>query len=244
MTQKEKVIQIAQGEIGYKEKANGWTKYGQWYEENVAKVDGFAEADWCNMFITWCMNQAGAMDNQVYPFTSPQGSACPYCLSWFEKKGCRTGADDMPQVGDLVFYRWNANTSYIDHIGIVEKVEGSSADNAKMTVIEGNKGNAVARRTVAYRAAEVIATVRPEYKAGEIQEGVKAPFEMSQGSKGDSVKILQMALEMKGYDVGADGMDGILGAQTAAAVKKFQKDAGIEVDGVVGTETWTKLCGV
>ena len=149
----------------------------------------------------------------------------------------------MPQVGDLVFYRWDANTSYIDHIGIVEKVEGSSADNAKMTVIEGNKGNAVARRTVAYREAEVIATVRPKYKAGEIQEGVKAPFEMSQGSKGDSVKLLQMALEMQGYSVGADGMDGIFGAQTAAAVKKFQKDAGIESDGIVGTETWTKLCG-
>ena len=244
MTQKEKVIQIAQGELGYREDANGWTKYGQWYEENVAKVAGFSRADWCNMFLTWVFYKAGAMDNQVYPSTSPQGSACPYCLSWFEKKGCRTGADDMPQAGDIVFYRWNANTSYIDHIGLVEKVEGSSANTAKMTVIEGNKNNSVSRRTIAYRASEVIATVRPPYKAENISETVSAPFEMSQGSKGDAVKILQMALLMHGYNVGSDGMDGIFGAQTTTAVKKFQQDTAIQADGIVGTATWKKLCGV
>lgn len=241
MTQKEKVIQIAQAEIGYKEESNGWTKYGQWYQENVAKVAGFSTADWCNMFLTWVFNQADAMDGEVYPNTSPQGSACPYCLDWFEEKGCRTGADDMPQPGDLVFYRWNENTSYIDHIGLVEKVEGTNADNAVMTVIEGNKSNQVARRVVSYRAKEVIATVRPKYKAGEVENdtsSISAPFEMSVGSKGEAVEILQTILAMKGYDLGPDGIDGIYGNATTSAVKEFQENSRIKVDGIVGTETW------
>ena len=51
--------------------------------------------------------------------------------------------------------------SYIDHIGLIEKVDGSSASIAKMAVIKGNKNNSVSRRIIAYRAAEVIATVRP-----------------------------------------------------------------------------------
>ena len=67
---------------------------------------------------------------------------------------------------------------------------------------------------------------------------------MSQGSKGDAVKILQMALLMHGYNVGADGMDGIFGAQTTTAVKKFQQDTAIQTDGIVGTATWKNLCGV
>ncbi len=51
--------------------------------------------------------------------------------------------------------------SYIDHIGLIEKVDGSSASIAKMAVIKGNKNNSVSRRIIAYRAAEVTATVRP-----------------------------------------------------------------------------------
>ena len=250
MTQKEKVIQIAQDEIGYQEESDGLSKYGQWYEDHIAKVAGFARADWCNMFLTWVFYQAGAMDGSVYPNTSPQGSACSYCLGWFEKKGCRTDADDMPQPGDIVFYRWNANTSYIDHVGLVEKVKGSSADNAEMTVIEGNKNHSVSRRVIAYRAAEVIASVRPPYKSQDIVDNpsgadtVSAPFELSQGAEGAEVKILQMGLVLHGYSVGSDGMDGRLGSATTKAIRTFQSDHGLTEDGIVGTQTWRALFGV
>jgi peptidoglycan hydrolase-like protein with peptidoglycan-binding domain len=38
-------------------------------------------------------------------------------------------------------------------------------------------------------------------------------------------------------------VDGIFGAKTDSATKKFQKDYGLAVDGVVGAQTWGALIG-
>ena len=48
-----------------------------------------------------------------------------------------------------------------------------------------------------------------------------------------------MRLTLGGYDTG--GVDGIFGANTETAVKKFQKDLGLTQDGIVGPETWDKI---
>lgn len=53
------------------------------------------------------------------------------------------------------------------------------------------------------------------------------------------VKELQEALNDLGYDTGA--ADGIYGAHTTDAVKEFQTDAGITVDGKYGPETHKAL---
>ncbi|MEN6313264.1 MAG: peptidoglycan-binding domain-containing protein [Clostridiaceae bacterium] len=59
------------------------------------------------------------------------------------------------------------------------------------------------------------------------------------GSKGDDVKKLQQALTDAGYDT--KGTDGIFGANTQAAVKAYQKDKGLTVDGIVGQQTLGSL---
>ncbi|MBO8159460.1 peptidoglycan-binding protein [Thermosyntropha sp.] len=59
------------------------------------------------------------------------------------------------------------------------------------------------------------------------------------GSVGETVKTLQQTLNSKGYWCGA--VDGIFGKKTYNAVIKFQKDAGIKVDGIVGPQTWRAL---
>ena len=53
------------------------------------------------------------------------------------------------------------------------------------------------------------------------------------GSKGKEVKELQEALEIKA--------DGIFGYGTEAAVKSFQKENNLYVDGIVGMKTWETL---
>ena len=47
-----------------------------------------------------------------------------------------------------------------------------------------------------------------------------------------------------GYSCGPCGADGINGAETQAAIKAFQRDHGLAVDGIVGQKTWSKLLGL
>jgi len=62
---------------------------------------------------------------------------------------------------------------------------------------------------------------------------------LSYGSSGDEVKKLQQSLINAGYDLGE--ADGIFGEKTQAAVKKYQQDNGLSVDGIAGNNTLGKL---
>lgn len=61
------------------------------------------------------------------------------------------------------------------------------------------------------------------------------------GAVGEDVKKVQTALEKLGYTLDKFGVDGIIGDETTAAIKKFQADNNIKVDGVVGPETLAAL---
>jgi peptidoglycan hydrolase-like protein with peptidoglycan-binding domain len=62
---------------------------------------------------------------------------------------------------------------------------------------------------------------------------------LKKGSKGDAVKTLQTKLSKLGYKVGV--IDGIFGSGTEAAVKAFQKDKNLTVDGIAGSATISAL---
>ena len=59
------------------------------------------------------------------------------------------------------------------------------------------------------------------------------------GSTGSAVKDLQAMLALMGYYAGA--VDGTYEQMTEEAVRQFQTDAGLTVDGVVGPLTWRRL---
>ena len=61
------------------------------------------------------------------------------------------------------------------------------------------------------------------------------------GSAGEDVKKLQKKLIEKGYDVGDTGADGIYGEKTEKAVGQYQKDAGLQVDGIAAETTLDSL---
>ena len=59
------------------------------------------------------------------------------------------------------------------------------------------------------------------------------------GTKGNITKLVQAALYCKGYD--PNGLDGGFGPGTEAAVRKYQADHGLTVDGMAGRETQVSL---
>ena len=63
---------------------------------------------------------------------------------------------------------------------------------------------------------------------------------LSVGSTGKLVYILQGLLICHGYDTG--GFDGVFGAKTKAAVEDFQRRHALVRDGIAGRETFAKLC--
>lgn len=59
---------------------------------------------------------------------------------------------------------------------------------------------------------------------------------VSADSRGDHVKMLQSSLTMLGYNV--NGIDGHCGPGCISAIKKYQSDNGLSVDGSCGPATW------
>lgn len=64
---------------------------------------------------------------------------------------------------------------------------------------------------------------------------------LRRGDKGEYVTLAQTKLLQKGYNLGKWGADGKFGNATEKAVKQFQQDWGLKVDGVIGPNTWAML---
>lgn len=62
---------------------------------------------------------------------------------------------------------------------------------------------------------------------------------LKKNSKGKPVRALQALLNMKDFDCGV--VDGSFGEKTDKAVKNFQQANSLQVDGIVGKDTWTAL---
>ncbi|BDR84452.1 peptidoglycan recognition protein family protein [Clostridium tetani] len=84
---------------------------------------------------------------------------------------------------------------------------------------------------------------------GEILKDIKCPYKnylgylikINANLKDNNVRIIQEKLMEKGYSIGSYGADGYFGDATLNAIKNFQRDNGISVDGIVGRDTWGRL---
>jgi peptidoglycan hydrolase-like protein with peptidoglycan-binding domain len=89
--------------------------------------------------------------------------------------------------------------------------------------------------------------------AGLVADGIVGPLtwgalpadpntpQLSQGSTGTVVASLQQGLTVYSSEdssVNPGAIDGDFGPMTAAAVRAYQADRGIAVDGIVGDQTW------
>lgn len=66
---------------------------------------------------------------------------------------------------------------------------------------------------------------------------------LRKGSKGEDVIALQKRLMERGYALPKYGADGDFGNETVSAVRAYQKANTLDVDGIVGPQTWAALFG-
>jgi peptidoglycan hydrolase-like protein with peptidoglycan-binding domain len=88
-------------------------------------------------------------------------------------------------------------------------------------------------------------TLETQKDIGSTQTGVrkvKIVGVTKRGMEGVQVKGLQTMLKEYGYYSAT--IDGKFGDKTEASVKAFQRAEGLDVDGIVGKATWSRLAGL
>lgn len=107
---------------------------GKGYNQ-MSKIGHMTKGLWCCDFTVFCMKKAGNLP--VAPTSSTRD-----LFSKFKAKGKSKYMDEArsytPKSGDIIFFNNDSSRASglkIDHVGIVEKVEGQ-----KITTIEGNSG--------------------------------------------------------------------------------------------------------
>ena len=161
---------------------------------------------------------------------------------WFDR-GVKT-----PQKGDVILFTNSSGKTA--HIGIV-----TGCANGRVYTQEGNtssvagmdaNGGCCRKKSYAIYYNGIKGYGRPDYGA---QPTTNTPADvpvitpavgkrvLSKGSTGDDVRTMQRNLMTIGYDLPKFAADGDFGAETEAAVKKFQKDQGLTVDGLYGEKT-------
>lgn len=119
MTTAEDVLNVARGQIGVTGDSRNDTAYSRWY--------GFPGQSWCDMFVSWVGEKAGAagiIGHFAY---------CPSHVNWFKNRG-QWGS--VPRPGAVVFFDWDGDR-VADHVGFVESVNSDGSINT----IEGNSTN-------------------------------------------------------------------------------------------------------
>ena len=260
MSEKSKILELANAEVGYLEKASNsqlddktanagdknYTKYAR-DMDNLKVYNGIKQGyAWCNVFIDWLFYKALGQERALELLIG-WSAGCTQDYIWFKNN---KQIVIEPQVGDLIFF------GDCDHIGIVEKVE-----NGRIYTIEGNtsnkaeliiNGGQVARKSYELTSRYIKAFARPNYYEQDPvnQEQNNTINEITyslikRGSTGNLVRIAQQKLIEKGYRLPKYGVDGIFGAETEEAVKQFQRDLHLQdIDGIIGKFTWQALNSV
>jgi CHAP domain len=139
-------VKLAVAQVGVTEDAaGGGTKFQKWFvsspwaergvQRDGGSVSDYADANWCDMFVSWIGAQLGVkgMGADAYTRTHAQ---------WFKNQG---HWGQTPTPGAVVFFSWSGSKSIdgIDHVGMVVK----DNHNGTIQTVEGNTDNAVKIRT-------------------------------------------------------------------------------------------------
>jgi len=169
-----KVVEAMRDWLGWSEANGQYRAIIDLYNAQRPLPRGYAvqyDDEWCATCVTAAGIQAGLHDIILGE------CSCGKMIELYQAAG-RWEENDAyrPEPGDIIMYDWQDtgkgdNTGGADHVGIVEKVVGST-----ITVIEGNKGEAVARRTLAVNGRYIRGYCLPDY-ASKAEEDSEVSYE-------------------------------------------------------------------
>lgn len=221
----DRVIEIAEAEIGYHEKASGDLKYLYTKDKNNGSANYTKynyemhklqprnmdyPGAWCNCWVCWVFKEAFSPDTARKVLCGDFDDYTPNSSNLYKKAGRWYST---PKRGDQAYFK---NSQRICHTGIVYRFDGK-----RVYTIEGNAGNVVCKKSYLLGDSYIAGFGRPLYsKAANVDP---APVVT------DNVKQFQMFLNnnytnvLNQAGVGQLLVDGEYGPKTrAAAVAVFK----------------------
>ena len=189
----------------------------------------------CRGFTHWILLQYG-FDIEGDIVSTQWNSKKNWCV-----KG-QIGVDPIPQNVLVNVFIKNKSTGKWTHTGLYYNGSTCECSNG-VQYFEKMKSNRWTHWAVAacFKGGWTMPQKEPEKEQDKpMNNNDKLPT-LRKGNKGEYVTLLQTKLANLGYNIGKSGIDGDFGSATLAAVKAFQKDRGLKVDGVVGQKTWEAL---
>lgn len=148
---------------------------------------------WCATFASEIAIEAGYTD------IIPTECSCNRQIKLWQQMGrwCENDAK-TPEPGDFIYYDWDDNgvgdcTGTTEHVGIVESVNGNS-----FTVIEGNKSNAVGRRTMQVNGRYIRGYGVPDFAKKATSSEPAKPATPAQPASGEEVYTVQRGDTLSG----------------------------------------------
>ena len=179
------IIDVAVGELGYRETGENQTKYGAWF--------GMNGAAWCHMFVSWCANQAG-VSSAIVPKTASTTDG----MNWFIAKGqFKYKGSYTPKRGDLIYFKTGRS-----HVGLVERSSGGT-----VYTVEGNSSNQVRRRSYPLAEHTITGYGVPKYDnlknsgSSGSQSGGKGRSRSSKKASETELKYLKRILAKKAQPI-------------------------------------------
>ena len=182
---------IAQGEIGYHEEGNNWTKYAKDLDA-ISYFNGAKQnIAWCCTFTSWCIWKASdpdpkgtALAAQYQPTRDNCGCGVKYNAGYYKNKG---KFFSTPEEGDVFF------TKGYGHTGFVLKVNGDGT----FTTIEGNHNDAVGSTT--RKVSDMEGFGRPWYTSESNKPGASAPSTPAKSNAEKAIDEIKGVLKKYGF---------------------------------------------
>ena len=156
MSNVENILNQAKSWVGLKESDGSHKQIIDVYNSHKPVARGYTVKytdNWCMTFVSALFIKTGLAS------LCPLECSCGEAINLAKTMGIWEENEDItPSAGDLIMYDWDKKDGWPEHVGIVESVT-----NNQITVIEGNKSNAVGHRVINVGNASIRGYIQPNY---------------------------------------------------------------------------------